>query len=93
MFQLPTSSRLFRVLEPGNEWGWQEVLLNKVAHFLEILQWQKSNQGLSKSKQTPPPKPFVPDFLKHLFAGEANKKDLVSYDTRTIDDILARPRL
>lgn len=93
MFQLPSNSRLFKKFEPANNWQWQDVLLNKANTLLDIIVWQNANQGVKKSKQSKKPDPFIPEFLKHFTHQHKVNKDIVSLDTREIDNILAMPRI
>jgi hypothetical protein len=90
MFQLPTKSRLFRALEPSNNWDWQEMLLNKATYLLEVLAWQQTKDA-QKGRRSTAPKMYTPDFMK-----QAAKKNLdpdqALYTTDQIKDILAKPR-
>lgn len=73
---------------PQNKWGWQEVLLNKANYLLEVLAWQKANEGVKKSLQTEKPTLFLPDFMQN----KEKQKDVESHDVDDIREILARPR-
>lgn len=79
-------------MQPANEWGWREVLLNNIQYSLEVLIWQNSNEGVKKAKQTPQPKPFLPPFMRDLQAERALNKDTVKHTVDDIKEILARPR-
>jgi hypothetical protein len=92
MFQLPTRSRLFRKLEPANNWDWPEVLQNKIAYMLEVIAWQNANQGVKKSKQTKPPTYYQPDFMKKASQAKRLNPEQVVGTTAEIKDILSRPR-
>ncbi len=92
LFQLPQDSRIFRALQPANNWGWEEVLLNKANYLLDVLVWQQSNKGVKKTKQTKKPELFKPEFMKDESQLVA-KKELTSYETTEIDSILSKPRL
>lgn len=52
-----------RIIQPANEWGWQEILLNNINHGIQILAWQKT-ENAQKGKKSTAPKPFVPSFMK-----------------------------
>lgn len=88
MFQLPRDCRLFMKLQPAVQWGWNEVLQNKISYLLELLLWQNSPR--KKGKRNPPkPKPWQPDFMKT--PSEISKEAEV-HTVDEIKDILARPR-
>lgn len=89
LFQLPNTSRVFLAIEPSNQWGWSEVLLNKIEYALQVLQWQNTNEGVKKSKQTERPTPFKPDFIKE----KASDSDIERNDTDAIRAILDKPRV
>lgn len=63
LFQLPQGSRVYRRIEPGNAWGWQEVLLNKIEYAAQVLAWQNANMGKKKSEQSEKPELFRPPFM------------------------------
>ena len=63
LFQLPARSRFMRLLNPANEWGWQEVLLSNIDHGLKVLAWQNTEDG-QKGRKSTAPKPFIPTFMK-----------------------------
>lgn len=57
--QLPSDARTR--IATGDEdsiWGLQEHLTAVVIDELRVANWQRSNEGAEKSKQTPRPKPF-----------------------------------
>lgn len=89
LFQLPRASRLFTVLQPANQWGWSEALINKSNYLLEILAWQNANQGVKKSKQTAKPELFIPEFMRGSIGKET---DIEKHTTDEIRDILSMPR-
>lgn len=91
LFQLPRGSRVFVALEPSNQWGWTEILLNKIAFLLEVLVWQKSKDAQRKSPQHRP-KQFVPEFMKQPEQKSALAKGLVADDVDNIKALLKRPR-
>lgn len=88
LFQLPSDCRVFSALYPANKWGWSEVLQNKANYLLEVLAWQKANEGVKQSKQTEKPKLFMPDFMKEKVV----QKDIEIHTTEDIREILNRPR-
>lgn len=63
------------------------MLLNNVQYMLEILAWQNANEGLKKSKQSPRPQPYVPEFM----GGNAGK-DAEQHDIDDIKNLLSLPR-
>jgi hypothetical protein len=89
MFQLPHDSRLLMAMDPANQWGWPEQLANTTNYLLEVLAWQKANEGVARSKQTDKPKLFVPPFMKN----KQKPKDLEYHNTDDIKAILARNRI
>lgn len=89
LFQLPTKSRVYSVIDPANQWGWDEILSNKANYLLELLVWQKSNEGLKKSKQTKQPEPFLPDFIKKKMP---INKGIQSHSVNEVQSILDLPR-
>lgn len=87
MFQLPRECRVFAKIAPASQWGWNEIMLNKLTYLAELLVWMKTKDATKKSPRNKP-KPFVPDFMDQ---GKATKET----DARSVDeirDILARPR-
>lgn len=76
-----------RVIAPQNNWGWQEVLLNKAVYYLNVLAWQQTKDGQSKTPKNSP-EMFMPDFMK---VSDPNK-DSQAYTSEEIDAILAKPR-
>lgn len=89
LFQLPRSCRIFSIIEPGNQWGWSEVLLNKIEYALQVIAWQNANEGVAKSKQTPQPDIFKPDFIKN----KSDDPDVEQYDIDSIKRLLLKPRV
>ena len=75
-------------MQPATQWGWSEVLQNKANYLLEVIAWQNANEGVKKSKQTPKPEPFVPEFMKD----RSINNDAVKYETEDIKAILSMPR-
>lgn len=89
-FQLPEKSRLKRKLSPSNEWGWQESLLNKIDHKLDILAWQNTEDARKKNPANFP-KLWLPDFMPRPQEPKKNKET----EAMDIDDLkafLKRPR-
>ena len=75
------------MLQPAVQWGWSEILQNKMVYLLEVLVWQKSKDATKKFPQNKP-KPFVPDFMQ-----EHIDKDTEAHSTEDIRDILNKPRV
>jgi hypothetical protein len=88
LFQLPRGCRVFSAIQPANQWGWMEILLNKANYLLEVLVWQNANEGVKRSKQSQKPQPFIPDFLKD----RTMSKDAAKLDATEIAEILKKPR-
>lgn len=86
MFNLPRDSRLFVLLKPELQWGWQEVFNNKMVYLLETLVWLHTKDSQKKLPQNKP-QPFVPEFMQIV-----QKKDMVVHTTEDIKNILAMPR-
>ena len=74
------------------QWGWGEILANKMAYLLEVLVWQKSKDAQKKAPQHKP-KPFVPEFMGITPEGSEISRDSEIHDTDGIRDILSRPRV
>lgn len=94
MFQLPRESRVYRVLQPASQWGWQEVFLNRIAYYLEVIIWQNatpSEKGKKAQHAAAKPELYRPDWMPKRDA-EGIKKDTVAADVDTIKDLLSRPR-
>ena len=86
LFQLPRDCRVFTAISPANQWGWGEILTNKMTYLLEVLVWMKTKDAQRKAPQHKP-KPFVPEFM----GGEIGK-DAEAHTTDDIKNILAMPR-
>lgn len=78
-------------LQPANQWGWSEVLLNKLNYLTEVLAWQNTKDA-QKRLPRKAPKPFVPDFMKNVEETRKINRDSVVQDVDSIKAILARPR-
>lgn len=91
LFQLPRDCRVFTVLAPPVQWGWNEILQNKMAYLLEVLVWQNSKDAQKKAPQHKP-KPFTPEFMKPKQTNRPTAKGVMKADVDTIKDILSRPR-
>lgn len=86
MFQLPRSCRTFTVIHPALQWGWSEILTNKMVYLLDVLVWQNTRDSHKKFPRNKP-KPFVPDFM-----GGDISKDTEAHTVDEVRDILAKPR-
>ncbi len=75
-------------IRPELNWGWNEVLLNKVWYDLELLVWSKTKDAEKKVPQYKP-LPYVPDFMK---LNSKESKEYESHSLEDIKDILTRPR-
>lgn len=91
MFQLPRQGRLFVKIDPTNQWGWPEVLLNKLNYNVEILAWQNTKDATKKPPRNAP-KLFVPEFMHSIQGARAMSKEAVVHDVDDVKAILARPR-
>jgi hypothetical protein len=78
-------------LQPANQWGWSEVLLNKLNYLAEVLAWQNTKDAQKRAPRKAP-KPFVPDFMKNVEETRKLNRDSVVQDVDNIKAILARPR-
>lgn len=78
---------MFTALDPSLQWGWSEILTNKITYLLEILAWQNSTpdtKGKMAAHKRRQPKPFVPDFMKPKTEPSEISKEA---DTMTVDDV------
>lgn len=91
MYQLPAASRLMRRLNPANNWGWPEVLLNKSTYLLEVLAWQNTKDA-QKGRKSTAPKMYTPEFLKDTANRKGLNPDQAVHTTDEIKAILDRPR-
>ena len=91
LFQLPTESRLVRIIHPTNNWDWTHILLNRIGYWVEVLAWQKTKDGQKKTPRNAP-KLFTPPFMRSEGEREAMNSE---NETHTVDDIkaiLEKPR-
>lgn len=65
LFQLPKKSRFMRLLQPANNWSWNEVLLNDISYFLQVLAWQNTQEA-HEGNSANAPTVFVPDFMEDI---------------------------
>lgn len=82
-------------MQPATEWGWQEVLLNKISYLLEVIVWQNatpSKKGEKAKHMAQKPVMFMPSFMPKQPGSTDQNKDLVAADVDTIKELLARPR-
>lgn len=91
MFQLPRTGRVFVKLDPTNQWGWVEVLLNKLNYNAEILAWQNTKDA-SKKPPKNAPKLYVPEFMADIVGAKAMTKDAAPRPVADMKAFLARPR-
>lgn len=88
MYQLPSESRTMRKLNPSNEWGWKELLLNNIWNQTRTLSWQLGSDGKSA-----PPEPFLPSFMPKPSKPKSEaSKDTVAMDVADIRAFLNKPR-
>lgn len=77
-------------ISPSNEWGWQELLLNKIEYYLQVLAWQNTEDAHKKSPQNAP-ELWLPDFIpkpeKKRNSGE------VAMDIDELEAFLSKPRM
>lgn len=85
LFQLPKKSRFMRLLQPANNWGWNEVLLNNISYYLQILAWQNTKDAQEDDGRNAPTMQ-LPDFMKDV---EDNTE---SMDIDELKAFLARER-
>lgn len=77
-------------MQPALQWGWSEVLQNKMVYLLETLVWMKTKDAAKKPPRNQP-KLFVPDFMPQ--PGSEISKGVEVHTTDDIRDILAKPRV
>lgn len=85
LFQLPKKSRFMRLLQPANNWDWNEVLLNNISYYLQILAWQNTKDAQEEGERNAPTI-YLPDFMKDA---EDNTE---SMDIDELKAFLARER-
>ena len=73
-------------MEPSNEWGWSEFLMNKANHLLEVLIWSKTKDA-TKDHPMNYPKPFIPPFM------EDKSSDRVAMPIEDLKSYLTKPRV
>ena len=86
LFQLPKKSRFMRLLQPANNWDWNEVLLNNISYYLQILAWQNTKDAQEEGGGRNAPTIYLPDFMKDA---EDNTE---SMDIDELKAFLARER-
>lgn len=91
MFQLPRTGRVFVKMDPTNQWGWPEVLLNKLNYNTEILAWQNTKDATKKPPKNAP-KLYVPEFMANIVGAAAMTKDAAPKPVKDMKEFLARPR-
>ena len=85
---MPSESRIFRILDPANNWDWNEIFLNKIAYAIDVLVWQNGYDPKNKAQhEANMPKLFVPEFIKIN-----QKKNTNAKPVEDIKDILSKPR-
>ena len=91
---MPRESRVFIKYQPALQWGWSEVLQNKMVYYLETLVWQKGYDPKKKAQHLARrPKLFRPDFMPQVSAEGEISKGAEVHTTDEIDAILAKPRV
>lgn len=83
---------MFVAIQPALQWGWSEVLSNKMVYLLETLVWMKTKDA-SKKPPRNQPKLFVPDFMPKNAPESEISKGAEVHTTDEIADILAKPRV
>ena len=78
-------------MQPALQWGWSEVLQNKMVYLLETLVWMKTKDATKKPPRNQP-KLFVPDFMPRQGSSEISREAEV-HTTDEIDAILAKRRI
>ena len=91
LFQLPQRARIFKKLQPANNWGWDEVLANQMVYLLNVIAWQ-STKDAQKKFPLKAPKPFVPDFMRDMEKSKEINKDIEAHDIDELNELLSRPR-
>ena len=91
MFQLPQTCRLFTKLQPAVQWGWSEILANKMVYLLDTLVWMKTKDAQKKVPKNRP-RIFMPDFMPQQSPEGEISKDAVVHTTDDIRALLEKPR-
>jgi len=91
LFQLPRECRTYAKLAPASQWGWSEIMANKMVYLLETLVWMKTKDATKKPPQNRP-KPFIPDFMAQPKTETDPNEAIEAHTTDDIKDILSRPR-
>lgn len=87
--QLPLGSRVGKKVHKENEWGWTEMLLNRIWHQLQVISWQQTEDAASRHPKNYP-ELWLPEFMESL--KPKHEKELESHDLDDIKSILSRPR-
>lgn len=75
-------------MQPANEWGWQELLLNNILYQLQLLPWQMFGE-----KGSEPPKQWLPSFIpKPPKPKSKDMQDSVAMDVDDLKAYLTKPR-
>jgi hypothetical protein len=91
LFQLPRTGRVFVAIDATNQWGWLEVLLNKLIYHVEILAWQNTKDATKKPPKNAP-KLYVPPFMEAVDRARAMTKDAAPKKVEDLKAYLAKPR-
>ena len=75
-------------ISPSNEWGWAELLLNKIAYYLQVLAWQNTEDAHKKHPSNTP-ELWLPDFMPKP---EKPHSDQAAMEIDDLKAFLSKPR-
>lgn len=76
-------------ISPANEWGWQEILLNKISFYLQVLAWQNTEDAHKKTP-TNAPELWWPDFIPK--PEKKHNPEEAAMDIDELKAFLSKPR-
>ena len=79
-------------MQPALQWGWSEVLANKMVYLLETLVWMKTKDAAKKPPRNQPVL-FRPEFMPQQSPEGEISKGAEVHTTDEIDAILAKRRV
>lgn len=75
-------------IAPSNEWAWNELLLNKIGYYLQVLAWQNTEDAHKKHPSNAP-ELWLPDFMPKP---EKPQSEQVSMEIDDLKAFLSKPR-
>lgn len=76
-------------LSPSNEWGWSELILNKIEYYLQILAWQNTEDAHKKHPSNQP-ELWLPEFIPK--PAKNHNSEEMAMDIDDLKAFLSRPR-